>query len=104
MKRWIIVLLCSGATLVQAGEPLGATEQAMQGDYQAQRNLAYSFAAVKDYGQACAWYLLVLRSDSPKLNAGDVGNVKTYCDRLDFDARLAAERKANALQRSIYGR
>lgn len=83
--------------------------KAMQGDYQAQRNLAYGYATggwgqKKDVSMACSWYLLVLRSDSPKLDIGDVGNVAVYCDKLDFDKRLAAERKANQLHRQIYGK
>ena len=82
---------------------------ALSGDYQAQRNLAFGYASwplegqKKDAIKACAWYLLVLRSDSPKLNVGDVSNVLTYCDKLDPTLRLQAERIANSLHRKIGG-
>ncbi|MCW5624557.1 MAG: hypothetical protein KIT73_07585 [Burkholderiales bacterium] len=84
-----------------------AKEDELQGDYQAQRNLAYGHATgdqrIKvDRQAACSWYLLVLRSDSPRLHTGDVGNVQVYCARLDAETRLEAERKANALCRQIY--
>lgn len=109
MKR-LIALLLVALTSPARSDGLGSvTEQALKGDYQAQRNLAYGYAALplpgqkKDTALACSWYLLVLRSDSSKLNVGDVGNARTYCDPLDFEARLKAERKANALYRSIYG-
>lgn len=110
MKRLIGLLAIVAAIGVQADDFKDVTGLAMKGDYQAQRNLAFSYVSrpyagqKKDVNQACAWYLLILRSDSAKLNTGDVGNVKAYCDSLDFDVRLAAERKANALYQTIYSR
>lgn len=81
----------------------------MQGDYQSQRNLAYSLAsgwpkpATSDGRiNGCAWYLLILRSGSTQLNGGDVGNVKVYCDKLSDEQRIVAERKATKLYRQIY--
>ena len=85
--------------------------KAMKGDYQAQRNLAFGYATgdqgiKKNHSLACAWYLLILRSDSPKLGSGDVGNVSVYCDpfKPGFgpDERLVSERQANELYRKIY--
>lgn len=84
---------------------------AMKGNYQAQRNLAFGYATgdqgiKKNHSLACAWYLLILRSDSPKLGSGDVGNVSVYCDPFKpgfgSDERLVSERKANDLYRKIY--
>lgn len=76
---------------------------AMHGDYQSQRNIAYGFSASNDRpykGQeknkvlGCAWYLVVLNSGSPKVNAGDQGNVDTYCGKLEPDLLSAAKYNA----------
>ncbi|HFF8234845.1 MULTISPECIES: hypothetical protein [Acinetobacter calcoaceticus/baumannii complex] len=57
---------------------------ALTGDYQAQRNIAYSYATDpekfgRNHIQACGWYLVVLSSGSPKVDAGDKSNVEVYC-------------------------
>lgn len=73
---------------------------ALHGDYQAQRNIAYGFAALPYNGQkknkvlGCAWYLVVLNSGSPKVNAGDRSNVETYCGKLEPDLLKAAKYNA----------
>lgn len=73
---------------------------ALHGDYQAQRNIAYGFASYPYNGQeknrvlGCAWYLVVLNSGSPKVNAGDQGNVDTYCGKLEPDLLTAAKYNA----------
>lgn len=110
MRIYLFAVLIALATTARAQEASLAQVEAaaLAGDYQAQRNLAYGYASypmkgqMKDPTKACAWYLLVLRSDSPKLTVGDIGNLVVYCDKLDFSARLAAERQANALARRIY--
>ena len=111
MMRWLSAVALFWVTTMVMAETVKEVEaNAMHGDYQAQRNLAYGYAAwpfagqQKDPVKACSWYLLVLRSDSPKLHIGDVGNVTTYCNPLDPDRRLRAEREANKLQRDIYKR
>lgn len=64
---------------------------AMRGNYQAQRNVAYGFAAMPYNGQqknpvlACAWYLVVLNSGSEHLDLSDAGNAETYCGHLEAD-------------------
>jgi hypothetical protein len=81
---------------------------ALKGDYQAQRNVAFGYASLPLKGQthdairACGWYELILQSGSPKLHAGDVGNVSVYCTKLDFDSRAAAKGQARALYKKIY--
>lgn len=109
MKKIIFVLLAILSIPAHAENEKELQAKAMQGSYQAQRNLAYGYATggwgqKKDVSLACSWYLLVLRSDSPKLDTTDVGNVAVYCDKLDFDKRLAAERKANEMHRQIYSK
>lgn len=106
--KFIALALAASFSVASPAAMAGDThEKALQGDYQAQRNFAYGFATgekgqKKDWESACTWYLLIVRSDSQKLNTGDIGNIVTYCDKLDFDKRLSAERKANALYRQIY--
>ncbi|MDN3578691.1 hypothetical protein QWZ03_18145 [Chitinimonas viridis] len=67
--------------------------KAMKGDYQAQRNLAYSYATgwgnagSPDYIQktpekACTWYRVIAMSRSPKVNGGDYSNEYVYCSKL----------------------
>lgn len=79
-----------------------------RGDYQAQRNLAFGYASFPYKGQqknpllACAWYLVILNSGSPKLHQGDIGNVTVNCDRLDKKSRAAAEGQARQLFARIY--
>jgi hypothetical protein len=88
----------------------GVKALAMEGNYQAQRNLAYGYAAFQHKGQdknpllACAWYLVVLHSGSPKLNAGDIGNVQVYCDKLTSTMRAAADGQARVLFQQVYKR
>lgn len=110
MKKVICILLLL-PILAYAQTEDELKSKALSGDYQAQRNLAYGFATgdqgIKiDHAAACAWYLLILRSDSSRLDVSDVGNVATHCDPFKagfgFDERLAAERQANALYRKIY--
>lgn len=66
-------------------------DQAKAGDYQAQRNLAYGFAASPYPGQqknrvlGCAWYLVVLNSGHPQADESDTSNAQTYCGPLDAD-------------------
>lgn len=101
----------SEETVLQPHTFTAIRDLAMKGNYQAQRNLAFGYATgdqgiKKNHSLACAWYLLILRSDSPKLDSGDVGNVEVYCDPFKagfgFDERLDAERQANVLYRKIY--
>lgn len=83
---------------------------AMKGDYQAQRNVAYGYVAFpyKDQDMnpilGCAWYWVILKSGSPKIHQGDVGNVKVYCGKLDPISLDAAQNQARELYRKIYKR
>jgi len=84
--------------------------QAHAGDYQAQRNLAYGYAAQPYPGQeknsvlACAWYLVVANSGSPKVDAGDASNANLYCGRIDGDLLATAKARATQLLAEIYRR
>jgi len=97
-------------TTALAGDNSFATveSQAMKGDYQAQRNLAYGYASWPYKGQTknpilgCAWYLVVLHSGSPRIDQGDIGNVSVYCDKLDTKSQAAANGQARLLFKQIY--
>jgi hypothetical protein len=88
----------------------GVESLAKRGDYQAQRNLAFGYASLPYKGQeknpllACAWYLVVLHSGSPKLDEGDAGNVQVYCGRLTDTSRAASTGQARVLFSQIYKR
>lgn len=68
--------------------------RATAGDYQAMRNIAYSYMAPLkgEAGSkigACAWYLLIPVIHKQKFNMGDTGNVYVACSKLspsDLDA------------------
>lgn len=81
--------------------------KAMKGDYQAQRNLAFSYANPEKGERAdpiasCAWYLVILQSGSEKVNDGDAGNVRVYCGRLQQEELIAADARAKRLLKQIY--
>lgn len=107
----VVVLTSMFSNIAAADESLADVEKkAMRGDYQAQRNLAYGYAAFpypeqkKDPVIGCAWYLVILHSGSPKVDQGDVGNVSVYCGKgkLDSNGFELAKAKGRALYKTIY--
>jgi hypothetical protein len=84
-----------------APDVMSMLDAAKRGDYQAQRNLAYGFAAHPYPGQeknrvlGCAWYLVVLNSDHPQANTDDEINVQTYCGSLEKDLLETAKIRAS---------
>ncbi|MES9422031.1 hypothetical protein ABEQ27_12220, partial [Cutibacterium acnes] len=92
----VMSLLCIGVAAQTQTELLPL---AMKGDYQAQRNLAFSYASPEkgersDPIASCAWYLVILQSGSSKVGSADAGNVRTYCGPLQQEDRVAAEARA----------
>lgn len=85
---------------------------ARQGDYQAQRNLAFGHAtdpevAGANPAEGCAWYLLLYNSDSPQIvDDLDRANIDTYCSAktLSKEQQRAAEIKATLLLKAIYSK
>lgn len=82
--------------------------KAKQGDYQAQRNLAYLYSKstdpfVSNKQLGCAWYKLILLSGSPQVGDGDIGNAQMFCRRLSPEQQFVAEQQAQRLHREIYG-
>lgn len=85
---------------------------ARQGDYQAQRNLAFGHAtdpkiAGANPSEGCAWYLVLYNSDSPQIvDDLDRANIHTYCSAkvLSKEQQRAAEIKAALLLKAIYNK
>ena len=83
---------------------------ALQGDYQAQRNLAFGHAtdprvAGADPAQGCAWYLVLYNSDSPEVVKDlDLANIEIYCSskQLTPSEQTMAESQATTLLKQIY--
>lgn len=77
---------------------------ALAGDYQAQRNLAYSLGHDFPPQQihACAWRIVILDSGSKLVDDSDVGNKQADCDRkLSPDGIYAASMRAAKLEEQI---
>jgi hypothetical protein len=110
MHRAILGLLLLISTAAGAESLEEMRTKAMAGDYQAQRNLAFSLA--KGWGTeikqnpmlGCAWYKVILLSGSEQVHEGDIGNVQVYCGRLTAEQQAMAEAQAQALAAKIYKR
>jgi hypothetical protein len=85
----------------------GLEKQALAGDYQAQRNLAYYLSTgaeghAQNVVAACAWRIVILRSGHSKADSSDEGNKTFDCDRkLDPQQLREAESQASALLKRI---
>lgn len=91
----------------ESSEARGLEKKALAGDYQSQRNLAYYLTTgeegVKaDPVMACAWRIVILKSNHPQADASDAGNKQFDCDRKLTPAQLRqAEGQAAALMKRI---
>lgn len=79
-------------------------KKAHQGNYHAQRDVAYMLSegrsgVVRDQVAACAWRLVIIVSGSPSVDVIDQGNVKVDCGRLS-PAEMAQAR-ASAVTISV---
>lgn len=76
--------------------------KALQGDYQAQRNLAYFLQTeVRDPEHnpmmACAWRFVILASDHPQADQSDTSNLQFACGSLTTSDQEAAKDNAAIL-------
>src|SRR2546421_868971 len=82
-------------------------KQALAGDYQAQRNLAYYLSTGAEGHPtnpvtACAWRIVILKSGHAKADASDTSNKTFDCERkLNPQQLREAEAQANALLKKI---
>lgn len=82
-------------------------KKALAGDYQAQRNLAYSLGHEQPTNamQACAWRIVILGSGSAEVDDSDLANKRLDCNRkLAEDALYAAGMRAEAIGEKIAAR
>jgi len=78
-------------------------KKALAGDYQAQRNLAYSLetgegGAPYEPVKACAWRVVIVASGSSKVNDSDRANLQAACGKIGEEDRRAAEQLAAGLR------
>lgn len=82
-------------------------KQALSGDYQAQRNLAYYLSTgadghSKNPVMACAWRIVILKSGGAKVDDSDRSNKKFDCDqKLNSQQLIEAEAQAAALLKKM---
>ncbi|EPI4979077.1 hypothetical protein ACS6VG_000941 [Raoultella planticola] len=81
------------SAMVSAEGELSLANKALTGDYQAQRNLAYSYAngwgksgendyIPQDAVRACAWRKVILLSNSQKANSTDYSSESIDCKNV----------------------
>ena len=93
-----------------AGTELADLEkEAMQRDYQAQRNLAYvhqtgELDAPVDFFKACVWRAVIIRSGHEDVDRSDATNFDFACGRLTATQKFAAFTKGEALAKKLYRR
>lgn len=102
----IAAALLSTASHAETFESVQA--EAMRGDYQAQRNLAYGYSSTPYSGQdknqllACAWRIVIIHSGNKRVDETDVSNHDLYCGRLSKTGLTAAQAQARTLYRQVY--
>lgn len=80
---------------------------ALSGDYQAQRNLAYTLSTGIPHNAilGCAWRIVIVKSGSPQVDQSDTGNKTFFCEKkLNSDELAAAEAQAKKLRAKISGK
>lgn len=73
---------------------------AQQGNYQAQRNYAYSLSQRNPIA-ACAWRIVIIQQGHKRVDTTDTGNLKVYCGKLDQVEIAAAENQSKQLLKEI---
>ena len=106
----LVLLLVTMPTLAFADDAERVEKHkigAMKGDYQDQRNLAYTLSTssdpfVENKMLGCAWRKLILLSGSQRIDATDIQNEKFYCGKLSPEEQAAATKQAERLYKEIY--
>ncbi|MFT0861660.1 hypothetical protein [Ancylobacter sp. G4_0304] len=85
-------------------------KRAWKGDYAGQRNVAYCLSSgcgglvIQNKALGCAWRIVIIGSGSPKVDAGDISNIKYECGRLDAAEASAAKAQAATIYRTVFKR
>lgn len=69
----------------------------LQGNYQAQRNYAFSLRTKNDYMSACAWRLIIINSGHRDVDESDISNAEYECGKLNELQRQAVVAKAETI-------
>ncbi|WP_287601210.1 hypothetical protein [Thiothrix sp.] len=87
--------------------------KARKKDYKAQRNLAYMLGGGQLVGHreatdeqkisACAWRLVIIKSGSEEVNAGDEENFAMDCNKLADPQKDKAADEAVKILKDVYG-
>lgn len=81
--------------------------KAMRRDYQAQRNLAYSYQTAslglpKDFMKACMWRTVIILSGDKQVDRSDASNHDFACNKLTSTERVAAVKQGEKLTEKLY--
>lgn len=76
---------------------------ARDGDYQAQRNLAYTLSTSTPYNPilGCAWHMVIVESGSPQVDQSDTQNQEFFCGKLNKEERKAAVKQKEVIQSKL---
>lgn len=109
-----VLVLVTACTSARKDDTSRATQQASEfelleksaysGDYQAQRNLAYTLTTGIPNNPilGCAWRIVIVHSGSESVDQSDTGNKKLDCDsKLSPDELSAAEAQAANIRKKI---
>jgi|GEM_PF-2671543 len=89
---------------------IASTKFAYEGDYQAQRNVAYCLisgcqgAVIVDKALGCAWRTVILAAATSEVDATDTSNLKACQNELSPIENAAAVSRAGKLFKSVYGK
>jgi hypothetical protein len=96
MKKLSFIGLFLAAISANAESEVQLQKLALNGDYQAQRNLAYGYVH-KEPVKACGWYRVILITQASKIQQGDFSNEWTYCSKLSLADSMAAWKLAKEI-------
>jgi hypothetical protein len=85
-------------------------DEAMKGDLERQRQLAFGYSSTPLEGQqidpvqGCAWYIVVANSGSKEVVPTDASNQKLFCGNLSQSFQTTAQSEAAKLLKQIYNK
>ena len=88
-------------------EAVELERKAMRRDYQAQRNLAYSYQTAslglpKNFMKACMWRTVIILSGDMQVDSTDASNHDFACKKLTSTERVAAIKQGEKLTEKLY--
>lgn len=76
---------------------------ARSGDYQAQRNIAYTLSTSIPNNPilGCAWRMVIVESGAPQVDQSDTANKDFFCGKLSPEDRKAAMKQKEVIQSEL---